>query len=112
MFGGAGAVSSDWNSRARVSQDGSGQVLGAGAAPTEERYVVTVLAWIKRHKRMISEVRTGVVTLRLILDHSGGVRDILLIRSSGSRPPDTTVVDQIRNSQPCPRPPPGTANLR
>lgn len=102
-------ASSDLDSLIGATQGGGGQRLGAAAAPDEDPYHAAILAWIERHKRPPGGRVIGIVTVHFVLDRMGAVHDIRLIRSSGSRALDLAALNQIRNTQPFPRPQPGTA---
>lgn len=91
-------------SEAGATQGGGGRLLGAAAASQEDLYVARVIAWIEQNKRSPARSATGLVTVRFILDRRGGVRDLRLIHSSSSRLLDLAALDQIRTTQPFPRP--------
>ena len=89
-----------------ATQGGGGRVLGAAAASQEDLYVAQVIAWIEKNKRSPAGSKSGVVTIRFVLDRRGSVQDVRLIRTSGSRLLDVAALDQIRTTQPFPRPGP------
>lgn len=105
---GAGATAQP-SSEAGSTQDGGGRTLGAAAARLEDDYAARVLGWVEQHKRAPGGVSSGVVTVHFLLDRRGTVRDLRLVGSSGSRALDQAALDQIRNTQPFPRPEPGAA---
>lgn len=102
-------ANAEHSSQRGATQGGGGQHLGASAAPHNDAYHAVVLAWVERHKRLPSGRVTGIVTVNFVLDRTGMVQNIRLIHSSGMRALDLTAMNQIRDTQPFPRPQPGTA---
>jgi protein TonB len=105
----AASVTQRLSSEAGATQNGGGRVMGAAASRLEDDYAARVLAWVEQHKRAPSGGDHGVVTVQFLLDRRGTVRDLRLMRSSGSRGLDQAALDQIQNTQPFPRPEPGAA---
>ncbi len=89
-----------------ATQGGGGRVLGAGATSQEDLYMARVIAWIEQNKRSPADTASGVATVRFVLDRRGSVRGVELVRTSGSRRLDQAALDQIRETQPFPRPAP------
>lgn len=106
--GGAGGAAGDRNSRAGRTGGGGALVLGAQAAPVEDRYGAEVIAWIERHKRHPGGGASGVVQVSFVLDRQGRLRRAGILGRSGSTTLDQTALSQLTAMQPFPKPPPGT----
>ncbi|WP_420478722.1 TonB family protein [Brevundimonas sp. FT23028] len=91
---------------AGATQGGGGRVQGAAAAAQADPYFARVVSWIEQHKRHPGDV-AGSVTVRFRLDRGGRVAGLRLLRSSGVRALDRAALEQIRSTQPFPRPDPG-----
>lgn len=68
---------------------------------------------LERYKRYPSEAQsrgeTGVVRLAFSVDRSGGVHDVRIVGSSGSRVLDTETLSLVERAAPLPEPPPELA---
>lgn len=100
---GEGAVSTS-----STTAGGGARTLGARAAPDEDVYAATVLAWVESHKGRPRASQRGDVVVRFVLDRRGRLRNIDLIGSSGSRTLDRLALEALEAAQPFPLPPSGS----
>nr|WP_321456692.1 TonB family protein [uncultured Cohaesibacter sp.] len=97
--------------KAKIRGDGgrSDKASGAGSRGVRVSYAMQLRRWIERHKRYPRSAKMrgveGSGVVRIVIDRSGRVLQVALVKSAGDRALDDEIRTLPRRASPAPKPP-------